>query len=252
MFRTLKLAQFLPVLAVLAVCMPVSAEVIVSQSGNQSPLTQGWTRLSNTPAGGSEGGVNDGGVLAWQVSDTSNTQSSFSYQQQLTNDQINTVNTRGWRLSSTFRILDAEDTPGGSISLAFRTDTTAYDVLIGATGGDPRLILPTDTGQEDLTLTSLGGGYHTYDLTYNPNTDSADLAVNGTTVLSNWGGRDFSTGSFGFQRSVVFGSNAGTDTGTVNFASLTLTAIPEPSHFAFVGVLIAAGLTRFRRRNGVC
>ena len=75
-----------------------------------------------------------------------------------------------------------------SISLAFRTDTTAYDVLISATGGDPWLILPTDTGQEDLTLTSLGGGYHTYDLTYNSNTDSADLAVNGTTVLSNWGG----------------------------------------------------------------
>ena len=223
---------------------------IISHSGDSSPLSQGWSRLSNSPAAGSEGGIDDAGVHAWQVSDTSITDASFSYRYQLAPTELAKAVSSGWSLSARFRIVDANDVPGGSIGLSFRTDTTAYDILIGADAGVPRLILPTDTGQEDLTLTGLGSGYHEYQLKYDPVSDSADLSVGGTTVLSNWGGADFSTGSFGLQQSVFFGANSVPDTGTVNFASVSLAAVPEPSAVVLALVCaVIAGFWRTARSN---
>lgn len=206
--------------------------------------------MSNSPAAGSEGGIDDAGVLAWQVSDTSITDASFSYRYQLTPTELANAVNSGWVLSATFRIVDANDVPGGSMGLSFRTDTTAYDILIGADAGVPRLILPTDTGQEDLTLTGLGSGYHEYQLRYDPVSDSADLTVDGTTVLSDWVGADFSTGSFGLQQSVFFGANSFPDTGTVNFASVSLASVPEPSAVVLALVCaVIAGFWRTARSN---
>jgi hypothetical protein len=162
--------------------------------------------------------------------------------------------TNGWTLRTRLRVVDVPDTPDGSPILSYRNGTTSYQMFFGTEAdGDPivRLIeaLTPITGPT-FTLEGTGGGYHLYELVYDPQTGSADLFVNGIEVLSDYEG-------FPLTQSLVWwGAGSSADTGRAHFNLVQFEVVPDPvpalppaALLALAALLGAGGALAARRRR---
>jgi hypothetical protein len=93
-------------------------------------------------------------------------------------------------------------------------------------------------GLSSLALDGLGGGYHLYELVYDPASASADLFVDGVERLSNYAGNVAVN-----TPTAWWGSGGGPGTGQGNFAaaSFNVSDVPEPGSAAIMGVVLATG-----------
>ena len=208
--------------------------------GSPDPATQGWTDPASN-AGITVGGINDSGTPAWFVNDQSTTFGA-SYNVTPTAADITATNSLDWKLSITLREVNPSDAPNGALVYLFRNGTKSYQMHFGSTAlNEPIVVLADGVGTgTGATYTLPGGsGYNTYDLTYSQSAGSAALSVNGNPVLSGYTG--FTTTQF----LLAWGSGAGPDTGQGNYASVSLSTVPEPTTalLGSLGLLVFA----FRR-----
>lgn len=219
--------SFVLIVAALAVAgaTPNSALAlpIVSHSGQTDPTTEGWT--STGALNGNA--INDGGVDAWQMNDTSGSD-SVSYERLLTAPELSDVAAKGWSLDANYKVeYTSHDTGidfeyGGAVGSGF-----SYLFSPGLSGGDQSFVL---NGTSSLggsgsryTLTGSGLSFQHYKIVYDPLAAAASIYVNDALAVTGWTpgvyndpGLSIWTGSW--------------KTGDIRIASLAFssTEIPEP------------------------
>ena len=145
---------------VLAASIP--AGVLASHYDSTDPNTEGWSDPS--PAG--EGPVfDDEGYDAWQIVDTVIT--SSVYMHDLSPDEVSAATTDGWKFTTRLKAVS------GTMGTAFYTGSTRYVLKCTVdVDGDPIVDL---FGHETVVLDGYGSGYHLYELTFSPATQTAVL-----------------------------------------------------------------------------
>lgn len=222
-------------------------DVVILHNGNTDPTSQGWV-----DSGGSQTAspVTEMGVDAWSVDDSSTAGGSFkAYLHQLSNAQISQAMSQGWTLSTRVRVVDVDDTVDFSVSANFNADTINYGFAFGSQAdGDPIVMLPTsfDGLVPDglaFALEGSGGGYHQYDLVFDPDSNTADLFVDGIERISDYGGYTFVSG----EERISWGAQQSNSIGHGNFNSVVFSVVPEPS--AVLLVLTASMVIGTGRRR---
>ena len=211
-------------------------DIVVTHSDDTDPTTEGWSFLAGAGASPTVGAVSDTGFDAWLVDDNASALGDFGwYQFAPTTSQINQGNSLGWTLRARLRVVDIPDTPGGSPGVSYRDGATGWQMHFGTEAdGDP--IVELLGGGGSFTIQGTGGGYHLYELVYDPNAGSADLFVNGSEVLSNY------TGFVNSDELVLWGGFSSFDVGQANYNLVQFVTVPEP-----VNIRIARPC-RYRRR----
>jgi hypothetical protein len=111
------------------------------------------------------------------------------------------------------------------------TSVLAFDIKIGCEAdGDPILKLQNDSGTTSLTAQNAGGGYHLYELNYNPATQLADLRLDGQHLADYAGYHPVLVQEVIVNPSfVAFGSSSTNGTGAANYNLAQLELVPEPA-----------------------
>ena len=234
--------------AAIALASPSRADLVASHVGDASPTTKGWTEFLGT--GGSAIGVNDGGTLAWSVSDSSSVGGSAAFYRQdvPAADDLEGA-TNGWLLSATLRLPQA-DTTSLHYSPSFSYDSGTAYWAIGFhldNDGDTRVrLFTTATGTvssgHDFEVAG-NNEYNTFQLLFSPDEGDVDFFINGTEVFSGFGGITF--GPNVADAGITFGGISSLGTGTGNFAAVSFetdpVAIPEASSFVCFGLVSLVG-----------
>ncbi|MFC1597340.1 PEP-CTERM sorting domain-containing protein [Planctomycetota bacterium] len=261
----LRFTLFVAVLTLVA-AGPLQADIIVFEhTGNTDPTSgaEGW--LTGGAGTGNSAGplTNDAGsgFDAWYVDDNSNViGSTFGYYQAPTAAENNQASQFGWTLRTRLRVADNGDAVNnhGSVHSQYTTGSRAFLMAFGSEAdGDPIVSLWNDISDNfsgtAFTLQGSGGGYHLYELAYDPVADSADLFVDGVERISDFlGVTDASLTA----NVVAFGSGSSYDTGQGNYnlVQWELSAVPEPSSLALLGsgAFIIGVYGYFRRRREQC
>lgn len=224
------------VMAVLALAVSgAQAERIIEHVGAADPATEGFTPNGNPGLGSPL--ADDGGVAAWAINDTDDTELTYQYHYSPT--ELADMGTFGWIMRANIRI--------PTVSKAL--DSTAF---VQSRQGDERYMLRWSTdasgnptvhilGADSAAIT--GSGYHLYELVYDPAEGSADLFVDGSEVLSDQGPNiDAGTELMAWGS----GSTSGHDPGAGNWNAVSIEVIPEPASLA---LLLAGTVLALRRRS---
>ena len=167
-----------------ATCSPSQpGGVVVSHSGLTDPTTEGW--VTDGPGTGVTSGpiAADLGYDAWYVDDDSTASGGWrSYVHNLTPDQMCWARTAGFKLRSRVRVANTNDITDGSVTMSFFDSLNLFELRLGSTGSNDPIAAVSGSG---VVLTGLGGGYHLYEMVYDPVTRTVDLFVDGVERLSN-------------------------------------------------------------------
>lgn len=239
------------VLAMLCHPSNLSADIIFQHEGNANPTTEGWTHI-DSGIGATAGSVtNDqgSGIDAWFTDDDGLTGQSFEfYNQTPTSSQIVAAGSLGWTLRARVRVVDIPDAVDFSVFAGYRDGSTEWEMIFGSkSNGDPVVRLSTgpNIGPEYI-LEGSQGGYHSYDLVYDPITSSADLFVDGIERISNYFGRTDGLGA-----TVHFGAGQSDTTGRGNWNQVQweVKSIPEPCVATLILVCSLVTMVRRSKRN---
>ena len=230
---------------------PAFATIIAQHSGANDPTTQGFTDLnSSSPV--AVGPVNNDlglGIDAWFVDDTFTTAGSIrNYIQPLTTSENDDANNMGWRLTGIVRVATSSlpdplvDSGDSSIYVAFMSGQKFYEFWFGSeVDGDPQVQIPglpaTPTTVQKFTFQGAGGGYHRYDLIFDPNTGTGDFFFDGSLIGS------FGTPTSAFDTNIGFGapgvvrwgSASSSDTGRGHYALVEFEIDPTTQPIADAG-----------------
>ncbi len=142
--------------------------------GSTNPTTE---RFVNDGVAGSA--VNDGGTTAWNINDPIS-----RYRALLTSDELDNMASQGWTATMNVHNLLTGDTgTDWGIHLEASDRTHTYLILVGSDEvGDPTLYYLTSASaftMEEIPLTGISGnGYHTYQMSYDPdNPGMVDVLV---------------------------------------------------------------------------
>ena len=228
---------------------------------NTDPIGEGWGGTGERSQVITEGIVNDNGVNAWKVHDNASyINGAKNYWKSLTDAQINTLMTEGWKLSTRLRVVAPCDT-NSSASCFDETDfgiATWFDagpgkrfaMVFGRTvAGDPEVQLLTSasssgtSGPSYVVTDSTANDYYLYELVYDPVSQTADLYVDQSEdpVIENFAGWNLSTAGKRF----TWGSGSSHDTGSANYSFVELKSNAvvntEPTAVAGIDQSIHAG-----------
>jgi large repetitive protein len=205
---------------------------VFTHVGATNPTTEGWAAIGLgfsvttgplTPDPGT-------GTDAWSVVDPSTAGGSVRlYEQVPTAATHSMAASQGWSLSTEARFLQTGTGTFPAMNLEYATGSTRYVLAFDREDitGNPIVQLvdvATGAGYIGPTFTLVGagdGGYHTYDLIYDPTAMSADLFVDGIERLSDY------TGFAGAIDRVVWGAGASDGTGQGHFSSVVFSVGPN-------------------------
>ena len=240
MRRVLKIAA--AVVVFFGLISPASGQIIFEHVDNNDPTLTGfpstaehWFKLE--PAPGVDvfafGVINDGGIDAWAVDGDAPNNRTIQYFHFPTASTVAQGNTSGWTLRLNLRVVDVDDAVDAAVIGEYNVGSTRYIMLFGSDGdGDPIVKLVTAIGGDpffsgpEFTLEGTGGGYHLYELVFDPAAGTADLFVDGggEAVISDYGGSSGSGGDayvqWGVGQSVVGGH------GNYNLVQFEIAASP--------------------------
>ncbi len=221
------------------------AAVIIDHTGAADPTTEGWAQTSG--GGTSATALSPDGATgfdAWQTSDTSSSAGSVRfYAHTLAPSELTDATTLGWRMSATLRLPTADQSVDEGVSFDFGVTNQIYRVIFGTSAGGDTIVAPGRTADNPTQTTITGLDYHTYSLTYDPNTDKVAFAIDG--VVEDADVSAFTPNIPGNGRA-RFGALGSGSTGVGNWHSVTFEIIPEPASMALMALGACAMLRRQR------
>jgi hypothetical protein len=219
------------VVVVMASAAQASMVTVISHEGQANPHDEGWSEANVAfPTAGV--GVNDDGVDAWFIPDTS---SKHQYDYYPTASQVIDAATFGWEYDLKVRAYDA---PLTNTSDRVFCVAGGGGVAIGVDANN-NLTLSNPMTDGQITVTGIAAGtgldYHNYKLTQDAGSSSVKVYVDGFLQTTESGSSTVSDIQFGK-------SNWSLTTGgvwaSVEFKTLGTLGVPEPSSVA----LLATGL----------
>ena len=202
---------------------PAAPTPIVHQ-GDVAPLTEAWFPQNGSVGVTNNGAVRDGSTAAWNINDSSGAvNTSGGWSRFLREDQIPIAQTEGWTMKASISVLNTADTPDGAIELSvYAASDKGYTLWLGSDAmGNPIVgefqgTLPTLTLGRTVTLNS-GPGYHDYEMSYDPVSQTVDLFVDGALTIDDMA--PINRNGAAINR-VLWGSNSGTGIGNANYSSV--------------------------------
>ena len=158
--------------------------------GMAVPATEGWT-LASHEGTTTVAGINDSGTPSWSIMNSVAGHTGL-YRVVPTAADVSDAN-KGWRLTATLRVTEANLAPGGSMMCLYRDGSRSYQMHFGSDEGGNAIVVLSD----DLNLNGTSGPrfavpggsvYNTYELVYSPGAGSANLFVNGVEQIGNYTG----------------------------------------------------------------
>ncbi|MEZ4334056.1 MAG: hypothetical protein R3F35_20080 [Myxococcota bacterium] len=215
MFRTSRCLVVLTL--VLAWTFAVRADPFFRHEGARTPATEGWSPLGS----GLQmtlGPVDDGGTAAWNVRDPSTASgSTLLYRQIPDAQQLASAAAQGWVLSTRLRVVNASATPDAidfSVNVEYANGTSRYDLKFGAGANGANPAVQVGNGAIH-TVSDPAGGYHRYDLVFDPAAGTAALFVDGApTAITSYAGE--AAGAAGTR--VIWGGGQSAATGEASYA----------------------------------
>jgi hypothetical protein len=195
-------------------CSPSTPSgVVFSHAGQLDPASEGFT-VEGAGTNVTAFPLNDGGVDAWAVDDNgTGAGSSRFYTRNLPPDVMCWARTAGATLRTRVRVADVPDSADGGVLASYTDGQRLWELRLGAGAtGAPVVQL----AGAYLALSTLGSGYHTYELVYDPSTATVDLFVDGVERISNRAGNVQSVSA----PRLRFGSQHDSGAGQGNFASV--------------------------------
>lgn len=235
-----KYAHLILTAALLSLLMnALHARLVVQHIGADDPQVQGFVLMP--PGNGEVGPVHgDSGKDAWLVHTRSGNEGAI-YSHRLTSQEQADAATHGWILSATMRLVDLPD-DGGTL-LRFYSGSEIFRLSFSADSEDTVFIGGSGSGYR---LEGSDGGYHQYDLVYDPIAEVAALWIDGVESVSEWYGWP----TIPHESEVWFGASQAVTRS--HWHEVSFTIIPEPVTvvlFSGIGALLVAGAVRWRRRS---
>jgi hypothetical protein len=154
--------------------------------------------------------------------------SRLFYEATFTQSELVQMATYGWTLRARLAQLGG-DSVSGSITVSVFDGARAYTMVFGRWAGAPTLpAVRLETGIEEIgcpevlgsNFTEPGPGPHTYELRFDPVTQSATLWINGVQRASGYGGHTVSIGHIA--AGVLWGANSECTTGAARYEVIEL------------------------------
>jgi hypothetical protein len=229
----------------LAAPLGLTGTTLCEHNGAADPATECWVPLEG-PGVDAFPVVNDMGHDAWATDDNVPAfnppiDNHLHYRFFLTPADISAALTSGWTLSVLLRVVDVPDDVDFAVYSGVTFGNLAFTLKFGAQAdGDPIVSLHD---LPPIALEGAGGGYHLYQMRYDPASASADLLVDGVERLSDYTGwtDDVLTPNVGW------GAGGGPGTGQGNFAHVKFEIVPEPATGVITCLLLAIGAVVGRR-----
>jgi len=244
------------------------ASIVLSHTGDNNPSDEGWIRANSGYPNAVGMAVDDGGTPAWWIKDGTTSTGTWFYKGEsaLTPQNLADIGSYGFSMRATLKVDDFTPTydetqgltPGIQIafedlrlwhlfSLGSNDDgNTTWKFSGGSTAGSGTGGLAGPT----LTGVISGSGYNDYELLYDAPSDSIDVLINGSEVVTDYVSHT-KTGFAGILKDRIYwGSMDTPGVGAGYWTSVQFEAIPEPSSVVLL-LLGLIGLTGFgwRRRE---
>lgn len=194
----------------------------IRHTGDRHSLQEGWSLQHGGISIASNGPVNDSGVLAWNIHDSSSAGGSReAWTRSLTSEQLALTSDVGWRYKGRVRVLANNDVPDGAIELSvFLNSDRGYVLWLGSDANGNALVSEYGgvSGQDigiKRTATVGGGSYHDYEMVFDPATQAVDVFVNGQLVFANLQPADLQGNVL---NRIAWGSNASSGQGNANYS----------------------------------
>ena len=197
----------------------------ILHQGNTNPGSEEWFASNGAIGVISNGPVMDGATPAWNINDSStNSSGSFSaWTRFLREDQVPTVEAEGWTMKADVKVLDASDSPDGSIELSvYPSSDLGFVLWLGSDASGNAIAAEfggTLSGGLALgrQVTVNGAGYHEYEMVYDPISETVDVFADNNLILDNMLPVD-REGSV--LNRILWGSNSSSGTGNANYSSV--------------------------------
>ncbi len=189
--------------------------------GAADPVIDSWLPFNGSAGVAFNGPVDDAGTPAWNVTDASTVSGSReAWVRSLTPDQLVEAASGGWKMSGRLRVVNAGDAPDGAIELsAFLDSSRGYVLSFGSDAAGHAVVGElVGTAATGLTVgrtaTLATGGYHDYEMVYDPSDATVDVYADGMLVIADYVGMLTSS----TLNRVLWGSNASAAVGSGNYA----------------------------------
>lgn len=234
---------------------------IIAHNGSTDPTTEGFSPFSEVGVSTTGPVLDDMGLAAWSIAGSA-VYSQFAYSSgALSASEQADIASQGFVLTLDARVLQGlapaynDVNPFVIAGAALDTGTTRWEIELGLnSNGDTVVVLPTSIGRSSggsveapgpsLTLGGSGSSYNTYQLVFNPVTQSANLFVDGIERLQDYTGNPVSVSNGG----LFWGAWSG---GQGNFNFVQVASVPEPSTWSMmaVGGVALLGIVHRKKRR---
>ncbi len=214
----------------------VGADILVDQTGSTNPSTNGFI-----------GGYGSAVSGAWNIAGS--WCCTFDYWTPTALQLSDIASAANWELTTTYSNLSTDtgggaccgpDTFGSNVSVSL--NGIRFDLDLHSDGlGNQILSVNPFAGTPDYTIAGLGTNYVTLEVLYNNATQTGDIFVNGTQVISDYVGHTNYLDPVG----VRFGGEDG-DFSQIELADNVST--PEPNQFPVLLGVMGFGLFRLKGR----
>ncbi|MBN1851227.1 MAG: hypothetical protein JW829_00825 [Pirellulales bacterium] len=194
---------------------------IIHQGDHDPVEDEGWDAFNGTTPIANNGPVNDDGILAWNINDDSSEAGSReAYKRSLRDEQLAAAAAEGWRLKGSLRVIGESDELDGGIEMSVYTNSNVGYVLwfgadalgnpiVGEYGG-----LESEGRTVGRTATLGSGGYHNYEMVYDPGTETVDAFADGALIIDDMVPVEYTSQTY---NRILWGANSSLGMGNANY-----------------------------------